>query len=294
MTTPRSPEGELLDIMELDREIEALRVGGDPAGDDGLSLLLGLRVEVDRRAAMLLGRHDPVREPQPPCPASASPRRRRRHRLAVIPVAGALVLASTGAAAALSSSPHAPLYPLHQLIFGAAPNSDQQVGRDLAQAQILLNKAAAEPYAARAGELARARALLVQVRSLLPMATSRTRFSHQLSAALARLGALERPPVTRETQPLPLPVPTPPLPEPQVGGEGTAEPEPAPAEAESSGLAPTGGESEAPETRTPAAIAPVPEAPERANSVAPEQDHQQRSDPNDGKSGSSESEPPGD
>ena len=251
MTTPRSPEGEMVDIMDLDREIETLRVGGGGrSSDDGLSLLLELRDDVDQRAATLLGQRDIASAARPVSPATTSTRRRRRHRLAVIPVAGALVLASTGAAAALSGSPHAPLYPLHRLIFGAAPSSDRQLARDLAEAQKLLDQAAAEPYAARAGALSQARVVLVTARSLLPMATARTRFSLELSAAFSRLAALETPPTTGGISPLPT-APTPPAAEPPSGSEGPVASESANAESETSGVAPGAVESDAPESVTP-------------------------------------------
>lgn len=275
----------MVDIMDLDREIETLRVGGGGrSSDDGLSLLLELRDDVDQRAATLLGQRDIASAARPVSPATTSTRRRRRHRLAVIPVAGALVLASTGAAAALSGSPHAPLYPLHRLIFGAAPSSDRQLARDLAEAQNLLDQAAAEPYAARAGALSQARVVLVTARSLLPMATARTRFSLELSAAFSRLAALETPPTTGGISPLPSPVTTP-VPKPQADSEGPTQTESASSETESPGIAPTGGESE---SVAPTATTRVSEAPEVVNSSATHQAEREGSDPRGTESGATQ------
>ena len=281
----------MVDIMELDREIEALRMRYRP---------------ICRRRALACCWNCATTSTGAPRPCSAnvtshparpaersaatSTRRRRHHRLAVIPVAGALVLASTGAAAALSGSPHAPLYPLHRLVFGAAPSSDRQLGRDLAEAQMLLNRAAAEPYAARAGALSQARLVLAQAQDLLPRATSRTQFSLQLSAALARLAALETPPTTGGTLPLPTPLPSL-LPKPQADSEGTTQPESANSDTESSGLAPRGGESEAPESAAPPATSPAGKAPEAVDSAATHQAHGESDDSPGTESGSPGSDP---
>src|SRR4051794_41087522 len=169
MTTPRSPEGgEMVDIMDLDQEIDALLRGHGTPDDDGLSLLLELRASVELRAAGLLGDRDDFNRAVVERPASTTARR-THHRWAVIPAAAAIVLASTGAAAAFSSSPGAAFYPLHRLIFGPAPASDRQLERDLAEAQTLLDRAAREPYSARAGALAQARLVLTSAQNLLPM-----------------------------------------------------------------------------------------------------------------------------
>ncbi len=94
MTTPRSPQGEMVDIMDLDQEIDALLRGHGAPTDEGLGLLLELRDSVELRAAGLLGdreRASPglrpsVRQAQPsvaaatgwqsslPLPRSCSPR----------------------------------------------------------------------------------------------------------------------------------------------------------------------------------------------------------------------------
>lgn len=276
MTTPRSPEGEMVDIMDLDREIEALRCGLGSSADEGLAVLLDLRDEVDLRAADLLGERDVIRQlPAKRPPATTT--RRRRHRLAVIPAAAALVLASTGAAAAFSGSPHAPFYPLHRLIFGPAPGSDRQLGRDLAEAQILLNRAAGQPYSARAGALAQARLVLAQAQSLLPMAKARTQFSLELAAALARLRALETPPTTGKLGPLPS-APATLAPDPPEPSEATASPESANGEGESSGLAPGVAESET-ASISPAGNEPTGESPEAVKSPATQTVRGQNDDP---------------
>jgi hypothetical protein len=249
MTFPRCPEeGELVDLMAVDQEIEALRTGVRVSDDPLLRLLIDLRDDVDSRTAALVGERGfdesaamldhagPA--PEAWIPAPAAPRRWRHQRLVVVPIAGALVVGSTGAAAALSRSPNAPLYPLHQLIFGSAPSSDGQITRDLSAAQQLLDLAATQPLQRRAGSLGQARILLFTARTLLPMASSdsvRTRLSHGIDAALARATALATPPA-----PLPLPSPS----------AGTTEPEPAepsaaePSEAEPAAAEPTGSESD--------------------------------------------------
>ncbi len=166
-------------------------------------MLLELRDDVDDRAAALLESHED--EPaglMVPVPATR-PHRRRHYRWAVIPAAGALVLASTGVAAALSGSPTAPLYPLHRLIFGnATPNDAATITADLDAAQKLLNRAAGQRYADRADALSQARTLLVDARRRLPMAgTQGPTLSMRLSAELALLKRLETPPVAGGTQP---------------------------------------------------------------------------------------------
>ncbi len=253
------------DIMVLDREIEGLRLGSGRSTDPGLALLLEFRDDVDERAAGLLGRLDDEQDewPQPPAAAPA-PRRRRHHRLAVVPIAGALVLASTGAAAALSGSPHAPLYELHQLIFGTTSSSSAQVDRDLTEAQVLEDRAGARPFAGRADDLAQVRILLAEAQSLLPRAGSdRGPLSIRLSVELARLAQLEKPPVTGGTGPSPAPLPT------QRDEESPSAPDASNGESEAPGVAPGGGESEAPESVAPAGTAPVAEAPESAPSPTP-------------------------
>ncbi len=269
MTTPRSPEGEMVDIMELDLEIEELRLGSSRSGDRALSLLLELRDDVDQRVATLLGENHYAQEALERLVAAPAPRRRRHHRLAVVPIAAALVLASTGAAAALSGSPHAPLYPLHQLIFGATTSSDGQISLDLATAQNLLDQAAAKPYASRAGDLAQARILLADARRLLSSAGAHApRLSIQLAAELARLAQLAKPPATGGTLPSPSPLPT-----PEDDGS-SAPPESATSEDSTVEVAPAGGESEAPEApEAPARAAnpPAAEAPEPVPSAAASQ-----------------------
>jgi hypothetical protein len=263
MTTPRSPEGEMVDIMDLDREIEGLRLGTRVCADRGLSLLAQLRDDIDQRAATLLGEDRYGQVESTRLVEAVVPRRRRRHRLAVVPIAGALVLASTGAAAALSGSPHAPLYPLHRLIFGTTASSAGQISRDLATAQLLLNHAAAQPYASRTGDLARARTLLADAQRLLPEAGSdRGQLSIKVSAALARLAQLENPPPAAVT-PSPAPRPTP------AGAQPPAAPEASSGESDSSGVTPAGGESETPEGVAAGVPAPATEAPDAAPSTAP-------------------------
>jgi hypothetical protein len=210
MTTPRTPEGELLDIMELDREIEGLRLGDlQPAEreDGALALLLDFRQEIGERAAAILDSHEHEPDARLLPIAALSPRRRRRHRWAVIPAAGALVLASTGAAAALSGAPSAPLYPLHRLIFGhATSSSSAKVIDDLHAAGRLLDQAAAEPYADRAGALSQARVLLSQARLLLPLAGEQApELSIRVSKEFARLTRLETPPGSSGILPVPAP-----------------------------------------------------------------------------------------
>jgi hypothetical protein len=257
MTTPRSPEGEILDIMELDQEIEQLRLGPGGCDDDALALLLDLRDEVDERAAALLGQHDALTESSLVPVASlvsAASRRRLRHRLAVLPASAALVLASTGVAAALSNSPHEPLYPLHRLIFGSGlPSSAANVEQDLAAAQVLLDQAAAEPYASRGSALGQAHVWLSDAQRLLPQAGSQTQtLSIRLTAELALLTKLEKPPSAVGRVPAPTPSEDPgdaATAPSDGGGDGTVE----------SAQPSAGGEAEAPETSVaPAQSQPTP------------------------------------
>jgi hypothetical protein len=124
----------------------------------------------------------------------------------------------------------------------------------------------------------------------LPRATSRTEFSRQLSAALARLAALETPPTSGGTLPLPTPLPSL-LPKPQADSEGTTQPESANNDTESSGLAPRGGESEAPERADPAGNIPAGKAPEAVDSAATHQAHSESDDSPGTESGSTGSDP---
>ncbi len=216
MTTSHFPDDSALaEILDLDQDIELLRLGVGSAADPALQILVDLRDDVDRRTAALLGWRDlddsasllgdPNDPDDPddtslPATTAISPRRWNHRRLAVLPVAGALVLASTGAAAALSSSRQSPLFPLHQLIFGPAPTSDGQITRDLVAANGLLARADAQPYSSRGLQLNQARFLLLSANGLLPQASSsaaRSRFAGQIAAATAhikRLAAQPAPP----------------------------------------------------------------------------------------------------
>ncbi len=260
MTTPRMPEGEMVDIMDLDREIEALRlsvVHTARPDDDALALLLELRDDVDDRAVALLESHDD--EPAGllvPIPATRP--RRRHYRWAVVPAAGALVLASTGVAAALSGSPTAPLYPLHRLIFGNGTSNDPAtITADLDAAQKLLNRAAGQRYADRADALSQARTLLVDARRRLPMAGPQgPALSMRLSAELALLKRLETPPIARGTEPTQAPTSggasVSPEPESSEGTAGDVEGSSAGGGSDQEGVtaaaARTGGDSEGTET----------------------------------------------
>jgi hypothetical protein len=202
----------MVDIMDLDREIEALRLGKLQAApqDGALAILLQFREDVDERAVALLESRDDEDPDGLPLPPAAPFRRRgRHHRWVIIPVAGALLVASTGAAAALSGSPSAPLYPLHRLIFGNATSSSAPaIVRDLDAAQTLLDQASAEPYTGRAAALGQARTLLSDAHRLLPLAGSDAPLlSMRLSAELARLRQLEMPPPLGGTLPTTPPAP---------------------------------------------------------------------------------------
>ncbi len=123
-------------VLQLDDDVEALRTGRSLDADRTLLALQSLRDDVDARVALLVGagaleadRGTEADWPLPP-PVSATVATeagrqgsagRRRLRLAVAPVAAALVIGSTGVAAALSSSPDATFYPLHQFVFGSQP-----------------------------------------------------------------------------------------------------------------------------------------------------------------------------
>ena len=123
-------------------------------------------------------------------------RNARQRRLAVIPLAGALVLGSTGVAAALSGSPTSTLYPLHQVIFGSAASSDGQIARDVADARSLLDRAAGLSLAQRSGPLTQARVILNAAQELLASASStnvRTRLSREIAAAQLRAMGLAQP-----------------------------------------------------------------------------------------------------
>lgn len=226
MTRPRTPEGgELADVMDLDAEIELLRSGSGRSQDPVLTLIVSLRDDIDSRAALLLGQAELVdigvlpgsastRERSPSLRSrdteqAATRRLRRRRRLAVIPAVGILVLGSTGVAAALSGSRQAPLYPLHQLIFGAVPSLDAQIARDLADAAALLDRAATVRFDQRRAWLTKAGVILSQAQSLLPSVSSstvRTRFSHEIAAAELRVRQLAQPPA-----PIARPMPSPSL-----------------------------------------------------------------------------------
>jgi hypothetical protein len=263
MTTPRVPEGELLDIMELDRAIEGLRLSDpQPAEpeDGALALLLDFRQEIGERSDAILDSRENDPDALLPIPTT-SPRPRRRHRWAVIPAAGALVLASTGAAAALSGAPSAPLYPLHRLIFGhATTSSSAKVIDDLRAAGQLLDQAAAEPYANRAGALSQARVLLSQARLLLPLAGTQTsELSMRVSKEFARLARLEAPPGSSGILPTPAPAHSAEAPTDDgsnqpgssLGGETESSTS---TEGAGQSVEPATGESEAPETVTTSSI----------------------------------------
>ncbi len=227
MTRPRTPGGgELADVMDLDAEIELLRSGSGRSQDPVLTLIVSLRDDIDSRTALLLGQAEqvdigvlPGSAPTPERSPSgrsrdtehaATRRLRRRRRLAVIPAVGILVLGSTGVAAALSGSRQAPLYPLHQLIFGVAPNMDAQITRDLADAGKLLDRAATLRFDQRGGSLTKARVILSAAQGLLPLvssSTARTRFSHQIAVAELRIRQLAQPPAPN-ARPMPSPGPS--------------------------------------------------------------------------------------
>ena len=189
-------------IAQLDETIERLRLGfagpEETLDEPVLGLLIDLRDDIDDRVGALLGfmgaeeftaqLEARLTAPQPTEPsgptAAALVRRTARHRLAVLPVAAALVLGSTGVAAAFSSSPHTPLYPLHTLLFGKAPGVETQIRRDLTAAETLLDSAAAEPVAHRTPHLTQARSQLSVAQTLLADVRSpATRF--QLAATIS-------------------------------------------------------------------------------------------------------------
>ena len=185
MTFPRTPHDDsgLADVMDTDADIELLRRGGGPSADPTLRMIVDLRDDVDRRTAALLGQMDNDRastlleaalteEFTAGIQIPATRRNARQRRLAVIPLAGALVLGSTGVAAALSGSPTSTLYPLHQVIFGSAASSDGQIARDVADARSLLDRAAGLSLAQRSGPLTQARVILNAAQGLLPSASS--------------------------------------------------------------------------------------------------------------------------
>jgi hypothetical protein len=191
-----------------------------------------LRDDIDRRAATLLGQlgNDEAATllgsaltPQRGRPSGLGPvrarRNARRRRLVVIPLAGALVLGSTGVAAALSGSRGETLYPLHRAIFGAARSSDGQISRDVAEAGTLLDHAAGLPFGQRGATLIQARLVLVAAQELLPSVSSsdvRARLSNDIAAGLLRAARLaqtlyphrRRFRSLRQLQPLPSPLPT--------------------------------------------------------------------------------------
>jgi hypothetical protein len=214
MTLPRTPHDDsgMADVMDTDADIELLRRGGGPSADPTLRMIVDLRDDVDRRTAALLGQLDNdqaltlleaalTREltagiPFPATRPARTRRKARQRRLAVIPLAGALVLGSTGVAAALSGSPSSTLYPLHQVIFGSAASSDGQIARDVEDARSLLDRAAGLSLARRSGPLTQARVILNAAQGLLPSASStnvRTRLSREIAAAQLRAMGLTQP-----------------------------------------------------------------------------------------------------
>ena len=132
----------------------------------------------------------------PPLPL---PRRRRHHRLAVVPIAGALVLASTGAAAALSGSPHAPLYdaaPAHLRVHLEQQRPGRSRSRPRRRSWRTTPGRARTPAAPMT--LAQARGSCSPTpNACCPGPARRPRtLSIRLSAELARLTQLEKPTVT--------------------------------------------------------------------------------------------------
>jgi hypothetical protein len=210
---PRTPEDGLstTDVLDTDAEIELLRCGAGPSTDPALRMLVVLRDDIDRRAAAVLGRLgndeavsllESALSPVPAVDGASelalkARRNARRRRLVVIPLAGALVLGSTGVAAALSGSRGETFYPLHQVIFGSAPSSDAQIARDVAEAGGLLDDAARMPFGKRGGTLIQAHVVLVAAQELLPAVSSsdaRARLSNDIAAALLRAAGLAQNP----------------------------------------------------------------------------------------------------
>ena len=293
-TTDERPEQDDVGAITLvDRAIESLRAGGNGPDDAVFGVLLDLRDDIDTRVGRLLcavSTEEASRDLDTVLTAdnetseagalTSLARRtgsRRPHRWMVLPVAGALVLVSTGAAAALSGSGNA-LHPLHTLIFGTNSSSDDRIGRDLASAQGLLDAAASKPFAQRAALLKQARQQLVLARLLLTDAsspTARGRLADLIQAAFARADAFGQ---TLAPQTLPAPIPmtsTPNGPSPQESGqsptasttdhgmspqpEGESDPRSRTADV---GAVEDGRAGSRDTSNTPPAGAPVPQAPE--------------------------------
>lgn len=182
-----------IEIVALDAALDSLARRDRVESGDALAALAGFARAIDERATALETAGTPTGRPRRPqgsmssrtrrpvTPRHAGRPRRARRRLLAIPLLACVVLAI---AIPLSASPHAPLYPLHHLLFQQdQPSAAESARRHLANARQALDLATASTGTARVGHLADAKRSLADARRLLPRVTDDA-MKHQLDVEL--------------------------------------------------------------------------------------------------------------